>query len=226
MQYILDTAHLESIRHAFEYYPIDGVTTNPTIISREHSDFGKLILDIRRLIGADKMLHIQTTGATAEQMVKEAVALKEYVGGNFYAKIPTSEDGIKAMQEIKKRGINVTATAIFTQQQALIAAKAGADYVAPYVNRLDNIASDGVQVVADIVQLFQNFDIKTKVLSASFKTTEQVHKIALAGGHAVTISPDLLSTLIYHPLTNYAIDDFNADWESAYGNVGILDLLK
>ena len=172
------------------------------------------------------MLHVQVTGSNAEEMIEEAKALKDYVGGNFYVKIPAIADGFKAMMAVHELGIKITATAIFTQQQALISARAGADFVAPYVSRLDNLTSDGVQVVADMVQMFNNFDIKTQVLAASFKTAEQVHKVALAGCHAVTINPELFSTITYHPMTNYAVDDFNADWENAYGKDKILDLLK
>lgn len=226
MIYILDTAHIDGIKNAIEYYPIDGVTTNPTIISKENKDFGTLIKDIRNIIGKDKMLHIQVTGADAEEMVKEALALYDCVGGNFYAKIPTCPEGLKAMSILKKQGMKITATAIFTQQQALIAAKSGADFVAPYVNRLDNIISDGVRVVEEIVEIFNKHGISSKVLAASFRNVEQVHKVSMVGGHAVTIDLKLLEHLIYHPLTNYAIDDFNADWESIYGKKNILELLK
>lgn len=226
MEFIIDTAQLDAIKKCAEFYPIDGVTTNPTIISREHTDFKKLICEIRSIIGPDKMLHIQTTSDHAADIVEEAKALQETVGGDFYIKIPISPDGLKAAMELKKIGIKVTMTAIFTQQQALIAAKAGVDYVAPYINRLDNIVSDGVHVVEEIAQIFNYNNIKTKVLAASFKTVEQVHKVALAGGHAVTIAPDLYEKLVYHPLTLYAVDDFSHDWESVYGSKKILDLLK
>ena len=225
MQYIIDTAQLDAIRRCAEYYPIDGVTTNPTIISREHTDFLHLIKEIRAIIGPDKMLHIQTTADDCDEIIAEGKMLHKMVGGDFYLKIPISADGLKATMELKRIGIKVTMTAIFTQQQALIAAKAGADYVAPYVNRLDNIVSDGVHVVEEIVDLFRMHDIKTKVLAASFKTVEQVHKVALVGGHAVTINPELYEQLVYHPLTLYAIDDFKRDWESVYGEKKIPDLI-
>lgn len=221
MLYIIDTADREEIRRLNDYYPIDGVTTNPTIISKEHSDFLKLVTDIRDIIGPDKMFHIQVTGDTCEEIVKEARLLRTQVGGNLYVKIPISKDGLKATQILKKEGINVTVTAIFTQQQALIAAKAGADFVAPYVNRLDNIVSDGVSVVSEIVELFKKHNINTKVLAASFKTVEQIHKIAMVGAHSVTLQPALYDQLIYHPLTLYAIDDFKADWSNVYGDKSI-----
>lgn len=147
MLYIMDTANLDKIRHCVEFYPIDGVTTNPSIISKEHSDFPKLIKEIRSIIGEDRMFHIQVTGDTYEEIVKEATELRDYVGGNLYIKVPISKEGLKATSKLKEMGMKVTETAIFTPQQALIAAKAGADFVAPYVNRLDNIVSDGVNVV-------------------------------------------------------------------------------
>jgi len=226
MQYIIDTAQLDAIKKCAEFYPIDGVTTNPTIISREHTGFTSLISQIRDIIGPDKMFHIQTTESEAEKIVREALALKEAVGGDFYIKIPVSPDGLKATMMLKKMGIKVTMTAIFTQQQALIAAKAGAEYVAPYINRLDSIVSDGVHVVEEIVQMFRAHGMDTKVLAASFKNAEQIHKVAMVGGHAVTISPDLFEKLVYHPLTLYAIDDFDADWQSVYGNRKIMELLE
>lgn len=224
MMYIIDTANLESIRHCVEYYPVDGVTTNPTIISRENADFPKLIKEIRNIIGEDRQFHIQVTGSTCNDIIREALAIRDFIGGNLYIKVPISAEGLKATVELKKLGLKVTETAIFTQQQALIAAKAGADFVAPYVNRLDNIVSDGVNVVGEIVQLFKQYNLETKVLAASFKTVEQIHKIAMAGSHAITINPELFDTLTYHPMTLYAIDDFVADWESVYGKKTILEM--
>lgn len=226
MLYIIDTANIEKIRHCIEYFPIAGVTTNPTIISKEHTDFIKLIKEIENIIGNNRMFHIQLTGDTADKMIKEAKALRDIIGDNLYVKIPISEEGLKATMKLHSEGFHITETAIFTQQQALMAAMAGADFVAPYVNRLNNIISDGVNVVSEIVELFTKYNLKAKVLAASFKTAEQVHKISMVGGHAVTVNPDILDGLIYHPLTMYAIDDFKADWESVYGKKTILDMMK
>lgn len=225
MLYVIDTAHIEDIKKCVGIYPVAGVTTNPTIISKEHTDFALLIKNIRDIIGPDKMFHVQTTATTCEGIVKEALALQSYVGGDFYIKIPISEEGLKATKELKKRGVKVTMTAIFTQQQALISALAGADFVAPYVNRLDNIVADGNRVVEEIIEIYKRFDIQTKVLAASFKNVEQIHKAALAGSHAVTISSDLFEKLIYHPLTDIAIESFTRDWESVYGGAKVLELL-
>ena len=148
MLYILDTADLEAIKHCNEFYPLAGVTTNPSIIAKEKTDFWKLVKEIRSIIGEEKMLHVQTTQKKAEKIVEEAKLLKEELKGDFYVKIPIGEEGLKATMELKKLGIGVTMTAIFTPAQALIAAMAGASFVAPYVNRLDNILGDGTEVVA------------------------------------------------------------------------------
>ncbi len=226
MLYLIDTADLDAIKKCSEYFPVSGVTTNPTIISREKTDFRTLLYSIREIIGDDKMLHVQATATEADEIVKEAEMIKNVVRGNFFIKIPITREGLRATAICKDKGIGVTMTAIFTQQQALIAAKAGADFVAPYINRLDNIVSDGVRVVEEISDIFKNYDIKTKILAASFKTVEQVHKVSMSGAHAITINPDLFDMLIYHPLTYYAIDDFSKDWESVYGEDKVSDLLK
>ena len=224
MIYMLDTADLGIIKHCNEFYPIAGVTTNPTIIARAHTDFWKLVLGIRRMIGEEKMLHVQTTQDYAEGIVEEAKLLKDKVGGAFYIKIPIGEEGLKAAMCLKKLGIGVTMTAIFTPAQALIAAKAGADFVAPYVNRLDNISGDGVRVVADIMKEFTQYGMECRVLAASFKNAQQVHQCAMYGCHSVTITEDVLKNLISHPMTDEAILGFERDWKKVYGERTILDL--
>ena len=223
MIYILDTADLEAIRHCNEYYPLAGVTTNPSIIAKEKSDFWTLIRQIRTIIGPDKMLHIQSTEETAEKIVEEAKLLRNQVDGDFYIKIPICEEGLKATMMLKKIGIKVTMTAIITPAQALIAARAGADFVAPYVNRLDNILSDGTRVVTEIVEEFQVHNIKAQVLAASFKNAEQVHKCALAGCHSATVTADIMKALISHPMTDAAIEGFRKDWHTVYGDKKISD---
>ena len=223
MLYILDTADIEAIKHCNEFYPLAGVTTNPSIISKENTDFWKLVKEIRSIIGAEKMLHVQTVQTKAEKIVEEAQLLKKELGGELYVKIPIGEEGLKATAELKKLGIGVTMTAIFTPAQALIAAKAGANFVAPYVNRLDNIIGDGTDVVAQIVELIDNYGLDCKVLAASFKNAEQVHKCALYGCHSVTVSADIMKTLISHPMTDAAIVGFEKDWKRVYGDKTILD---
>ncbi len=225
MEYILDTANVSDIKYMNEYFPIAGVTTNPSIIAKEKTDFYGLVGSIRNIIGNEKMLHIQTTQKTAEKIVEEAEVLAKKVGGNLYIKIPVCDEGLKAASMLKRSGLNVgvTMTAIFTPQQALISAMAGADYVAPYVNRLDSISADGVGVVADIVTLFQNFDVKCKVLAASFKNVQQINDVALVGCHSVTANAELLKAAISHPMTDKAIQGFDADWQSVYSSSTMLD---
>lgn len=223
MIYLLDTADIEAIKHCNEFYPLAGVTTNPSIISKENSDFWPLIEEIRKIIGPDKMLHVQTTKEKAEEIVEEAKLLKERLGGVFYVKIPISEEGLKATMMLKKLGIGVTVTAIFTPPQALIAANAGADFVAPYANRLDNIIGDGCEVVAEIVSQLESYGSDCKVLAASFKNAEQVHKCASVSCHSVTVSPNILKILITHPMTDAAINGFKKDWKSVYGDKTIQD---
>ncbi len=223
MLYILDTADIEAIKHCNEFYPLAGVTTNPSIISKENADFWQLVKKIRSIIGKEKMLHVQTVQTKAGMIVEEAQLLKKELGGKLFVKIPIGEEGLKATMELKKLGIGVTMTAIFTPAQALIAAKAGASFVAPYVNRLDNIIGGGTDVVAQIVSLFDNYGLDCKVLAASFKNAEQVHKCALCGCHSVTVSADIMKALISHPMTDAAIEGFDSDWKRVYGDKTILD---
>ena len=223
MIYILDTADLSAIKHCNEFYPLAGVTTNPSIIAREKADFWKLVKEIRAIIGEGKMLHVQTTQKTADKIVEEAVLLQKELGGEFYVKIPIGEEGLKATMKLKELGIGVTMTAIFTPTQALMAAMAGASFVAPYVNRLDNIIGDGVNVVAEIVNQLELYGSDCKVLAASFKNAEQVHKCASVGCHSVTVTADILKFAISHPMTDAAVAGFDKDWQAAYGDKTILD---
>lgn len=223
MEYYLDTANIEDIKHANEFYPLSGVTTNPSIIAKEKRDFWDILSDIRKIIGPDKLLFAQTVQTTADRIVKEAKLLNEKSGGNFCIKIPIGEEGLKATMELKKLGIKVLMTAIFTPAQALIAAKAGADFVAPYVNRIDNIAGNGCGVVSEIVDQFALYNLPCKVLAASFKNTEQVNRCAAVGCQCATVNLDILKAVISHPLTDAAIDGFNKDWAGIYGNKTILD---
>ena len=223
MEYILDTADLESIKHCNEFYPLAGVTTNPSIIAKENTDFWTLVKNIRDIIGPDKLFFAQTVQKTADKMVEEACLMNEKTGGKFCVKIPISEEGLKATKKLKQLGIKVLVTAIFTPAQALIAARAGADYVAPYVNRLDNIIGDGCYVVSEIVKQFNIYNLPCKVLAASFKNAELVHKCAVAGCHCVTVTDDILKAVLSHPMTDAAVEGFDKDWAEVYGDKTILD---
>ncbi|WP_432407154.1 fructose-6-phosphate aldolase [Wukongibacter sp. M2B1] len=223
MQYLLDTANLDAIKKAYNFYPMDGVTTNPTIISNENRNFLDILKDIRNIIGEESMLHIQAVSTNAEKIVEEAEYLHQIIGGNLYIKIPVIPEGIKAMKILKDKGIKITATAIFTAQQALMAAMAGAEFVAPYVNRIDNISGDGAFVVNEILQLFKHYNLDSKVLAASFKNVQQVHSVSLAGAQSVTVNPEILDKMLEHPLTDWSVNQFINDWENIYG-IGKLTL--
>lgn len=223
MEYLIDTGNLEQIKYCNEFYPIKGVTTNPTLVAKEGKDFWELIKEIRKVIGNDKELHVQTVQTTAEKMVEEAKLIRDTVGGNFFVKVPIGEEGLKATMMLKKLGIGVTMTAIFTPQQALLAAKAGASFVAPYVNRLDNILGNGTKVVEEIAREFKLYNMDCKVLAASFKNCQQIHDCAMVGCDTVTISPDLFKAAISHPMTDSAVEGFEKDWKNLYGNKTILD---
>jgi fructose-6-phosphate aldolase 2 len=217
MIYFLDTADVAAIARLSDLYPVAGVTTNPTLIAREKRPFPDIIKDIRAVIGDGAMLHVQVTGSDADTMVAEARKLADLVGAGFHPKVPVTAEGIKAIRRLSGLGFRVTATAIVTAQQALMAAVAGAAFTAPYVNRLDMIGGDGVKVVADIVHLFRIHALPTRLLTASFKNVQQVHDVAMAGAHSATLPPDILEALIRHPLTDSGIAGFSADWAAAYG---------
>jgi fructose-6-phosphate aldolase 2 len=217
MIYMADTANLEELRELYTFFPLEGVTTNPTILNNSGYKLSLAIQGIQELVGTG-MVHVQMISSESDDMVREAKKYRSYFdfGDNFYAKIPVTANGYRAMRILKDAGINVTATAIFTQQQALVAMKAGADFVAPYVNRLDNISSHGIEVVGDIVQNIDTYGLKGKVLAASFKTVDQIYRVSMAGAHSVTISSELLHQLIKHPMTDIGVKQFEIDAEGLY----------
>lgn len=217
MDYLADTANIDEINDLFYYFPMEGVTTNPTILSHENKALSKIVPKIQECIG-DKMLHLQTISEKADDIVREAKRYRDYFrfNDNYYAKIPVTKEGYRAIRLVKEAGMKVTATAIFTQQQALIAAKAGADFVAPYVNRLDNISSHGIDVVADIVKAFQLHGLQCKVLGASFKNVDQIYRVSMVGCHAVTASYEVLKAIMMHPMTDKGVMDFERDGANLY----------
>lgn len=217
MQYLADTANVEELKELFYYFPLEGITTNPTILKEAGRKLSEIVPELLEIIG-DKMLHMQVISEKCDDMLREAETYREKfkLGDNFYIKIPVTREGYKAIPLLKQKGFKVTATAIFTQQQALVAAKAGADYVAPYVNRLDNISSHGIEVVSYIVNNIKTFDLPTKVLAASFKTVDQVHRVSIAGCHSATIGYEILERLRSHPMTDMSVDNFTKDGEGIY----------
>lgn len=226
MKLILDTANLDDIKYFNTYYPISGVTTNPTILSREGGDIVKHLHTIREIIGEDKELHIQVTETEFDKIVSEAKAIVKAFGKNTFVKIPATDVGLRATAALAKEGIKVTVTAVFSAGQALLAATAGAAYVAPYVSRLENICEDGIGVVAEIQQVLDCGDYDTVILAASFKTAREVLDVALAGAGAATVSSDVLKKLLSHTSTDTSIAGFAADWKKAFGDHTLSELLK
>jgi len=226
MKILLDTANVEMIEEILPYFPIAGFTTNPTILAKESTDVKKTLLKMKELAEGRRMIHAQVTAVLAEDMVEQAKSMKNFLGEQFYAKIPMTVQGLKAIPLCKAAGVNCTVTAIFTPMQALMAALAGADYVAPYVDRLDNITSNGVSVVGEIIEIFEKHTLSTQVLAASFKNVQQVYSVAAMGAHAATVGGELCMKLLFHPYTDKSLEDFDFDWRSKFGEAEITDLLK
>ena len=225
MQYLIDSANLSAIAACMEYYPTVGVTTNPTIISREKRPLTEILPEIRAHIGPDQWLFAQVISDTADAMCREAAFYIEKIGGKFSVKIPATREGLRATRICAADGIPVTVTAVFTPQQALLAARSGAAFVAPYVNKLDAYAGDGIALVSETHALYAQFGLTTQILAASFRNAEQVNRVALAGADYITLPPVFYDTLIDHPLTTGAVAGFTKDWQNVYGDTPLDKLL-
>ncbi|MBG9585789.1 transaldolase family protein [Cytobacillus firmus] len=217
MRLYIDSANIEQIRHLNEYYPISGVTTNPSILVKEDRPFLELLKEIRAVIGEEKELFVQLIGDTAEEMIEEANFIMSELTGKLAVKIPVTEEGLKAIKLLSEEKIPVLATTIYTSFQALMAALAGAKYVAPYVNRIDNLTGNGVNVVSEIAQFFESYQLSTEILAASFKNVQQIHNVCLAGAGTITASPDLIEKFIAFPVTASDVKAFKEEWQKAYG---------
>lgn len=223
MLLVIDSANVEDIRELVEYFPIDGVTTNPSIIVKEKKDFLHLLKEIRDVIGNDRELYVQTLSFKATEIIEEAKYIIEKVPGKVVIKIPVTIEGIKAIKTLKTLGIRTMATTIYTPLQGYVAAKAGASYVTPYVNRIDNLAGDGIQVVKELTQILDKHKFNCQVLAASFKNVQQVHNVCINGAHGVTLAPDIIKNLLSHPSTEANVSLFNADWYKEYGVKSLLN---
>lgn len=210
MQFFIDTANLDEIREAKAYGLIDGVTTNPTLFSREKDDWRSIAKGICAEV--DGPVSLEVVGLTAPDMVAEAQDLVKF-GSNVVVKIPMIPEGIKAVRTLSSMGIATNVTLIFSPLQALLAAKAGATYVSPFVGRLDGIAQDGMQVVHDILTIFDNYGYETKVLVASVRHPRHVVDSATMGAHVITVPFKVLMSFAQHPLTDSGLETFLADWK-------------
>ena len=197
MEFYVDIADIESVCRVNETFPIDGFTTNPNILTKTDRPLAALFAEYRAYIRqTGQKLFVQVTGSGAEEMVDQAVKLRAYFGPNLVVKLPAVREGYRACKRCKALGIPVCVTVVHSMMQALMAAKAGADYTAPYISHIDNIGADGVHCVDEIVKAFDRAGYACKVLGASFRTVEQVDKLAIVGCHAVTITPETFDMLI------------------------------
>ncbi len=223
MLLVIDSANIEDIKELVDYFPIDGVTTNPSIIVKEKKNFLHLLKEIRDVIGNDRELYVQTLTFKATEIVEEAKYIIEKVPGKVVIKIPATIEGIKAIKILKTLGIRTMATTIYTPLQGYVAAKAGASYVTPYVNRIDNLAGDGIQVVKELTQILDKHKFNCQILAASFKNVQQVHNVCVNGAHGVTLAPDIIKNLLSHPSTEANVSMFNDDWYKEYGVKSLLN---
>lgn len=217
MKLLIDDAHIERIKEIYEYYPIDGVTTNPTILAKGGRPPYEALKEIREFIGAEADLHVQAVALTTEGMIEDAHRIRKELGRNTLVKIPSIPAGFKAMQILKAEGARVTATAVYTPMQAYLAAKSGADYVAPYINRIDNMGYDGIQVAKEIQDIFRNNGYETQILAASFKNSRQVLELCGYGIGAATVAPDVIKAFVKNAAIDAAVAAFAEDFEELCG---------
>ncbi len=213
MKLFLDTAIVDEVREAASWGIVSGVTTNPTLVMKSGRNFKEVVIEICNLV--DGPVSAEVTSDKAEDMLKEA---REFVTWheNVVVKFPMTQEGMKAVSRAAKEGIESNVTLVFTPQQALVAARAGATMVSPFVGRLDDIKEDGMQVVRECVAVFRNYpEIETKVLAASIRHTEHVRQAALAGADYCTMPFSVMKELFNHPLTDAGLKRFKEDWEKA-----------
>ena len=190
---------------------VDGVTTNPTIIAKEGKDFETVIKEICKIVSGP--VSAEVTSLDSEGMINEAREIHQWAE-NIVVKIPMTEAGLKAVHTISQEGIKTNVTLIFSAAQGLMAAKAGATYVSPFIGRLDDIASDGIQLVSDLREMFDSYDFDTEIIAASVRNLGHVEAAALAGSDIATIPGNLFPKLWSHPLTTNGIAQFEADWQA------------
>lgn len=222
MEFMLDTVNLAEIKKWAQILPLAGVTSNPTIIKREGElDFFEHLKKVRELIGPQPSLHVQVVAKDTAGMVAEAKKLQAELGGNLYIKIPVTQEGLVAIKQLKQADFKVTATAIYTTMQGLLALEAGADYLAPYYNRMENLDTDPVALIAQLASAREKSKQKGKILAASFKNASQVTKALGAGAQAVTAGSDIYAASLADPAIAKAVSDFAIDWKTSQKRAGI-----
>jgi Transaldolase len=214
MQFFLDTGNVDEIKQALEWGILDGVTTNPTLIAKTGRPFMEVVKEILKLV--DGPVSLETVSRDAKGMVEEGRKLAE-LGDNVVVKIPMTPEGIIAVQELESEGIPTNVTLVFSPTQALIAAKAGATFVSPFVGRLDDISSEGLKLIRDIKTIFDNYDFDTQIIVASVRHPMHVLEAALIGADICTMPFEVMKKLFQHPLTDKGIELFLKDWEKVPG---------
>jgi transaldolase len=209
MEFYIDTAEIEAIKKYWDMGVIDGVTTNPTLIARSGRVFSEVVAEIAEVVKGP--ISVEAVSETAEELIEESKKLAEY-GEHIVIKIPMTEAGLKATKELSKLGIKTNVTLVFSASQALLAAKAGATYVSIFVGRLDDKGHEGMDVVWETSQIFQNFDMDSKIITASIRRPRHVIDAAKAGSHVATVPPAILDKMTTHPLTDDGLARFAADW--------------
>ena len=210
MKIFIDTANLDHIREVNSWGILDGVTTNPSLVAKENRDFIALVKEICSIV--DGPVSAEAVSMDSEGMVKEARELSK-IHKNIIVKIPMTSEGLKAVKVLSREGIRTNVTLVFSPNQALLAAKAGATYVSPFVGRLDDISHDGMALVRDIVTILNNYGFKTQVIAASMRHPVHVTEAALAGAHIATVPYEVLKKMLKHNLTDEGIQKFLKDWE-------------
>ena len=215
MELIIDSSNIEQIKELNDLLTITGVTTNPTILTKSGREAMDVVKDLCEVLSEDQLLFIQTVQTSFEGIMEEAKMISSIRNKNMYVKIPVTHEGLRAIKECKKLGIHTLATAIYTADQAFLAAMNGAEYLAPYTNRMCNYG-DGVQDVKDLIEMLRVNHMPAKVIAARFKNTYQVHELIKAGIQAVTVPCDVLYQMIDHPGTKIAVGEFSVNWQRAY----------
>ncbi|MBR0515940.1 MAG: fructose-6-phosphate aldolase [Eubacterium sp.] len=216
MKLFIDTANVEDIRKANDMGVICGVTTNPSLIAKEGRDFKEVIKEITSIVDGPISGEVKATTEKAEDMIEEGRAIAA-IHPNMVVKIPMTVEGLKAVKVLSKEGIKTNVTLIFSANQALLAARAGAAYVSPFLGRLDDISSPGIELIEDIVQIFGNYNIDTEIIAASIRNTVHVTECALAGADIATVPYKVIEQMTKHPLTDQGIEKFKKDYLAVFG---------
>lgn len=212
MKFFIDTANTDEIKAAAEMGVLDGVTTNPSLAARETTPYRELLVEICKLVPGPVSAEVIATDH--ETIVKEGKELAG-IAGNIIVKVPTILEGLKAIKSLSSEGIKTNATLVFSPAQALLVAKAGASYVSPFIGRLDDIATPGMQLIDQIVDIYRNYDYTTEVLVASIRHPMHVVEAATIGADIVTMPFDVIAKLIKHPLTDIGLEKFLSDFKKA-----------